>query len=109
MSKKEQKIQSILESLDGVQRATPGPFFFTRVMVQLSQERKSVWERVSSLIARPAVAVSGLCLILVVNMLVVVNQRTRLPILSENAELTMVDEYTIATASFYDYENMEKQ
>jgi len=63
----ERKVQETLNSLDGVQKAGPGPFFFTRVQAQLQRQRGSGWERAVSFITRPSIALTGLCLIILLN------------------------------------------
>jgi hypothetical protein len=107
MNNKDEKIQNILDSLNDIQRATPGPFFYTRVNARLLKEQKTAWEGISNLIARPVVAIGGLCIIIAVNMLVIFSQTNEVSSANDATELALADEYTIATASFYDYENLE--
>ena len=63
----ERKVQQALNSLDGIRKAGPGPFFFTRVQARLQRQRSSGWEQVVSFITRPSVALGGLCLIILLN------------------------------------------
>lgn len=63
----ERKVEEALNSLDGVQKAGPGPFFFTRVQARLQRLPGNGWERVVSFITRPSIALSGLCLIILLN------------------------------------------
>lgn len=96
-------IDAILDSLDGVQRATPGPFFFTRLNARMQREQKSLWQRLTGTITRPVVAITGLCLVLIINVWVAV-------VLSgdtasgQNTELVLADEYALSSSSLYDYE-----
>jgi hypothetical protein len=62
-----QKVEQALNSLDGAHKASPGPFFFTRVQARLQKQRSNGWELVSSFITRPSVALSGLCIIILLN------------------------------------------
>lgn len=64
--KKEQKIDSILNSLEGIERSSPKPFFFGRVEARLQDNNNGI-EKVISFISRPAVAVAAVFLIIVVN------------------------------------------
>ena len=64
----ENRVNATLNSLDHVQRATPGPFFFTRVQARLNKEEKSSWEQIGSFIGRPQIAFAGLCLVIVLNL-----------------------------------------
>jgi hypothetical protein len=61
------KVEAALGSLDGLQTASPGPFFFTRVQARLQKQSSSGWESVTSFITRPAIALSGLCIIIMLN------------------------------------------
>ena len=63
----EKKVEEALNSLDGMERATPGPFFFTRVQARLQREDGSAWDQTLSFITRPAVALAGLCLVVLLN------------------------------------------
>lgn len=107
MNSKEQKIQRTLDSLDGMQRASAGPFFYTRVSAALQKQRVTAWDRISNLISRPVVAIATVCVVLAVNMAVIVDQSAGSAVSSDPADLAVVDEYTIATAGIYDYENPE--
>lgn len=64
MNGSENKIDEILSSLDGIQRAGARPFMYTRVMARMQSEDRTVWGRVVSYIARPAVALA--CMIAVI-------------------------------------------
>ena len=61
------KVEQAMNSLDGISSASPGPFFFTRVQARLQRQRSSGWESVTSFITRPAVALAGLCIIILLN------------------------------------------
>ena len=103
MNKKEKYIDGIMDSLDGVQRATPGLFFFTRVSARLLREQKSSWQVIARLVARPAIAISGLCLILLVNTWAVTHSAKTAS--RKGTELALVDEYVITSSNLYYYEN----
>ncbi|MBS1563829.1 MAG: hypothetical protein JST39_05540 [Bacteroidetes bacterium] len=63
----EQQVQQAMNSLDGIQKAGPGPFFFTRVQARLQRQNSNAWDRISSFITRPTVALGGLCIIILLN------------------------------------------
>lgn len=106
MNKKEEHIETIMNSLDGIQRATPGPFFFTRVSARLQREQKSSWQTLARLVARPAIAISGLCLIVLLNTWVVMTRSTKTTS-SQSTELALADEYTINSSLYYYESNSE--
>jgi hypothetical protein len=105
------KVNETLESLEGIQRAEAAPYFFTRVKARLERDEKNIWETIGSLLARPAVAVAGLCVILAMNAFILFTKDTATPsatITIQNAQLP-VEEYMITVASnSYDYENLEQ-
>lgn len=63
---KDRWINDVLESADGMQRATANPFLYTRIMARI-QEANSSWEKTARLISRPSFAFATVLLILVIN------------------------------------------
>lgn len=97
------KAEEALLSLNGIVRAEPRPFFYARLMARIKNEHKSVWERVSVLIARPAVAILSLFAVLILNVFVLVGMQR------ESAEYSVsavADEYRNTTA-YYDIDNIQ--
>jgi hypothetical protein len=100
------KAEKALESLDVVKRAEPQPFFYTRLIARLERGEKNVWEWAGSFLARPAVAVVGLCLILAFNVVILVQKETTASP-TYALDNTQDDENIFASATSYDYENLE--
>jgi hypothetical protein len=97
-----------LESLDGIQRAEPQPFFFTRLKARLEREDKSVWEMIGSLLARPAVAFVGLCIILTLNVFILIQKETTTaPSYVSADNIQAQEDENIFAVNTYDYENLE--
>ena len=96
-----------MNSLDGLKKASPGPFFYTRVMARIEGEEKNLWEVITSYITKPIVIASVICLILLINATIIFRQADRSDDLSEQQDVSMVDEYQVASTSFYDYSNAE--
>ena len=74
MNKKEninKLIEEALNSVDDVKRAEPKPFLLTRIHARMNKETESVWEKAGWFIGRPAVAFTGLCMIMLINAMVV--------------------------------------
>lgn len=70
----ENKINNILDSLDGIKQAGARPFMYTRVMARMQQDDvKSVWGRIVAFIARPVVACACLTTIIATNIYFVIN------------------------------------
>jgi hypothetical protein len=107
----EQEINRTLGSLDGVQRAEPGDFFFTRLQARLARiEPMDAWERFISVIARPSIAFSALALILAINgIMFAMNLPTAER--QEQAALQQAladEEYQFGIANFYELEKLEQ-
>jgi len=106
----EKRVEGTLSSLDGIQRATPQPWLFSRIKRRLSEdEDKTVWGTISSYVGKPAITIAGLCLILLVNgFLVFNNQQTEntAGIFSAHTEQPSDSESLIASSSSFDYETL---
>lgn len=102
------KIEQVLESVDGIRRATPQPWFYARVKARLQREEKSVWEVIGSVLSRPAVAMAGLAMILMLNIIVLSKQNNLQDVGSAmNQSVQITDsESIIASNSSFDYENL---
>ena len=109
----ERKVQETLESLDGIQRAEPRPYFYTRVMARLQKDEKTIWETMGSFLARPAVAVAGLCFILIFNAVLLFRQdvntsNANSPVISSSEVMSTDNEYILASSSSFEYENLDQ-
>lgn len=103
-----QKIEGALNSLNGVQRAEPQPWLYARIMKRLSREEdRSVWGSISSFLARPTVAIAGLCLILVLNGVLLFREEMEADIIL--TEQAVDSESLMASSSSFDYENLVQQ
>lgn len=103
-----QKIEGALNSLNGVQRAEPQPWLYARIMKRLSREEdRSVWVSISSFLARPTVAIAGLCLILVLNGVLLFREEMEADIIL--TEQAVDSESLMASSSSFDYENLVQQ
>ena len=103
----EKRVEDALNSLDGIQRAEPQPWLFSRVKGRLLKEEKTGWETISSFLSKPAVAIAGLFLILGLNGVLVYNQQSVGSVSAIQAELQPNDsESLIASSSSFDYENL---
>lgn len=105
----QQETAQTLRSLDGVQRAEPAPYFYTRLMARMQQSRAAdAWDRLIALITRPAVAISALVLILGANGIMFASQLKNKTELAETIrQQTFADEYQLGINTFYEYEKTE--
>lgn len=93
-----------MESLSGLERQEPAPFFYTRVQARMMNQKKNVWESMAYTVTRPAFAFLSIALIVLVNSFVVLSI-TADQAKPDRSELAIADEYR-STNSFYDLENV---
>jgi hypothetical protein len=111
MNKKEhinKMIDEALNSVDDVKRAEPKPFLLTRINARMNKGTESVWEKAGWLIARPVVAFTGLCLIVLINVMVMMNNTDAVSTgnATEVAQ-NSTDEFSSTVATIYDIENTQ--
>jgi hypothetical protein len=106
----QEKIEQAMNSLDGLQRATPEPWFFTRVKGRMLKEEKTPWIILSALLARPAVSFVSLMVVLLLNGFFLFQQEKKTisnPIVSQPEQAIATDnEYIIASSSTFEYEKL---
>ena len=111
MNKKEninKLIEEALNSVDDVKRAEPKPFLLTRIHARMNRETGSVWEKYGWFITRPAVAFTGLCMILLINAIVIMsNKSTNDVTATDQVAQNPADEFSYTVATIYDNENTQ--
>jgi len=100
-------VEATLNSLDGIQPATPGVYFYTRVMARLNKTEKNVWELITARIGQPVVAIPIVLLVILMNAVVVFYEHQTPANLAEQTEQSNYDEFNIAANTFYDNETTE--
>ena len=104
----EELIEEAMGSLHNVKRAAPMPFLLTRIRARINKQHVTVWEKVSWLIGRPAIAIPGLVILIVLNVLAVTfNKQDNLVTTAEQIAPSSADEFTYTVATIYDLENTE--
>jgi hypothetical protein len=109
------KVEEALNSLDGIQKAEPQPYFYTRLTGRLQRNEKTLWERMGSFLAKPTMAIACLCFILVFNAFILFRQdgndlKNPQSIAGQTTEqITTDNEYILASSSSFDYENIYQQ
>jgi hypothetical protein len=107
----EKKVEEALDSLDGIQRATPQPWLFSRIKARLNREEaeeETVWGNLGSFLSKPGVVVAGLCLIMAFNGVLLFNQPTKISsaAIVAQSELPTDSESYIASSSSFEFENL---
>ena len=101
----EKMVEEALNSLDDMQRAEPRPFFFTRLQQKLQNRKKSYWNELQLFIARPIVALTGVILLIILNIsLIITKEESAVPV-NEQEEQAFADEYSLTPTTIYEYEN----
>jgi NADH:ubiquinone oxidoreductase subunit 6 (subunit J) len=99
-------IEEALNSVDDAQRAEPRPFLLTRIHARMNKGTESVWEKAGWFISRPAVAFTGLCMIVLLNVMVVmVNKTSDSATVAEQTIQAQADEFSYTAATIYDNDN----
>ena len=103
----DKKIDAAMHSLDRVEKASPRPFFFTRLEARMQNER-NVWYKLSSFVARPIVAFACICFVLIINASVILLSDTKSsPLTQTGPELATADEYSQVNSTIYEFENVK--
>jgi hypothetical protein len=101
-------IDEAVNSTEGVRRAAPMPFLQTRINARLNNKNENIWERVSRFISRPSIAITGLMVIILLNVLVMVfNSADLTTSATEQPKQNGTDEFAFTVTAIYDFENIE--
>ncbi|MDQ2719518.1 MAG: hypothetical protein M3Z26_07135 [Bacteroidota bacterium] len=104
----DKKIEDVMHSIDDIGKASPSPFFFTRLEGNMQKREKNIWGEISSFISRPSIAFACVCLVILINMFVIFSSSfSKNKLNQQNNDLTTVDEYSQLSATFYDFENVK--
>lgn len=99
-------MRETLESLDGIQRAEPAPWFFTRLQARLERSERNIWETAGRFLSRPVIAGVGLFIVLAVNIFFVAGTVSK-DTPSQGYTITTEDESIATAVNTFEYENLE--
>ncbi len=105
MAKKEyteQELEAILNSFDGIEKANPAPFLYTRLMARMKAEDDNVWSRIFQFITRPVFAVGIALVFLLINIYILLNQFSGSGEQTEDSTQIVALEYNSLTSTIYD-------
>ena len=104
----EKLVEEIINSFDGAKKAEPKPFLLTRVLARMqgrADVQNNIWARAGSFLSKPAVALAGLVLIVLVNAAIIMSNN------DDNSSVQNLtsskDDFAINVISIYDNENQE--
>lgn len=99
------KIEKVMQSLDGIRKASPRPFFFTRLEARM-QKQKNGWEKLSLFLSKPVIAIACICLIIMINAAVILSSSNLNSANDQQSnELATADEYNSVSAPLYEFVN----
>lgn len=98
------KTERVISLLDGIHRAEPQPFFYTRLRARLDKNHVTIWDRVSTLLTKPVIAFTGVLMVLMLNLFAIISH-TSSSSTNDQTEITSTDEYAAVSNSYYDIEN----
>jgi len=102
-------IDDALNSADHIKRAEAKPFLLTRIHGRMNKGKETVWEKAGWLIGRPAVAFTGLCMIILINIMVVMlNKPSATDYAVERSSQQQVDEFSYSVATIYEIDNNQQ-
>lgn len=101
----QRKVDEAMDSVLNIGRATPAPFFYTRLMARISRQENNYWDKISSLIGRPAFAIITVSMVLMLNIFVAIEETSSNPTAPELSEFATADD--LGTNTFYDIENVQ--
>jgi hypothetical protein len=100
----EDRLEAALNSLDGIRRAEPKPYFFTRLKARISS-REGEWGRIAGFISRPVFALAMICVVLFVNTWIVFEKGDdTMPANPSQVVNELPDEYNLAVTTIYNYD-----
>lgn len=98
------KIDDAMHSIDNISKASPGPFFFTRLEARMLNER-NVWNKLSLFFAKPVIAFTCICIVIMMNIAVIFStQTTQTSVAQGSTEVAVADEYNDVTTNLYELE-----
>ncbi len=100
--------EEALSSLDHITRASPKPYLMTRIRARMDRSAESAWEKAGKFLSRPAVAFTGLFLVIGFNVGIMVSNNSSVDntVNTEQQQLT-ADDFSTSVVSLYDTENLQ--
>jgi hypothetical protein len=93
-------VEDTMNSMDQHDPAEPMPFLLTRIRARLGNQGSSAWDRFGSVISRPVVALGGVVILIMLNVLVITSGNR-----NNNIATEQPGEFITSTAAF-EIENM---
>ena len=101
----QKSVEEAMDSILNIAQATPQPFFYTRLIARIEKQESNGWEKMSSLVSRPAFAFITVFMVLLLNIYVAFNETSTASSSAEISEVATADD--LGTNTFYDIENVQ--
>ena len=105
----DQQVDETLNSLDSMQKASPGHFFFTRVQARLNRTKKDIWEHALSFISKPAFLAAAVIVIIMIDVMALANLKPAETNPAAEQAQVFAEEYNFTIATIYDYSKPENR
>lgn len=106
----EKLVEETINSVDGINRAEVKPFLLTRIYARIRnrEDAQNVWSRTGAFLSKPAIALAGLVLIIIINATIILKYAGANTGSNSIPSATAAkDEFAINVISIYDIENQE--
>ncbi len=101
-SKNEADLEKILASLDGLEKAAPAPFFFTRLQARMARTENSYMQQVTRFVTRPAFVLATGLFVLLLNGYILLNKIEQKEIAAEESTQMLAIEYSNLNPTIYE-------
>lgn len=100
-------VEDTLNSLDGMQRANPKPYLFTRLTAKMQRSNDGAWDNALRFISRPAVAMACVLLVVAINVMVFTIHHQNTATAGGEDPIAAIDGYNGTVSLLRDIENIE--
>jgi hypothetical protein len=97
------RIDEVMDSLDGIQPAMPRPFLYTRIMARMERTRKDPWVRTWDFLTRPAVSLAIVFSLMIINLYILFQRSTSQPELKDEPTANLSNDYESQFVSYYSF------
>ena len=95
--KTEVNFEEVMDSLTGLQKATPKPFLATRVKAKLLQKKETLWDKIILIFNKPVIAFTSIVLIMAINTTILFQNNTTNEASSTTDEDLIAANYDLAS------------
>jgi len=111
MKNKSEQVNQLMEqafnSIENIGRAQPKPYLLTRINARINKQHENLWERAGWYIGKPAIAITGLAMLIIINIMAAVATRQNNFTAVIDQASSQIDEYAYTVPVIDDIENTE--